>query len=152
VSAVVTQNVDRLHEQAGSRNLVEVHGSVRTSSCLRCGERVGFDEVVRLLEQAPAPACSRCGEILKPDVVMFGEPMPEAEIEHAFALARAAPLLLVVGSSLEVFPVASLPHETLDAGGRLAILNRSPTPFDSLAELVVDADAGPVLSAVADLL
>jgi NAD-dependent deacetylase len=152
VTAVVTQNIDRLHEQAGSRNLVEVHGSVRTSSCLRCGERVGLDEVVRLLERAPAPACSRCGDILKPDVVMFGEPMPEAEIEGAFALARTAPLLLVVGSSLEVLPVASLPQETLDAGGRVAILNRGSTPFDSFAELVVDADAGPVLRDVADLL
>jgi NAD-dependent deacetylase len=110
VRAVVTQNIDRLHELAGSRQLVEVHGSVRTSSCPSCGERVPLEEVVRLLESAPAPPCPRCSTILKPDVVMFGEAMPEAETERAFQLAREAALLLVVGSSLEVYPVAALPQ------------------------------------------
>ncbi len=100
VEAVITQNIDRLHELAGSRELVEVHGSIRTSSCLQCGERVPFEQVVRLVEETGAPPCPHCGVILKPDVVMFGEPMPEVEIDRAFALARAAALLLVVGSSL----------------------------------------------------
>jgi NAD-dependent deacetylase len=149
VEAVVTQNIDRLHEKAGSRDVVEVHGSIRTSSCLRCGERVGFDDVVRLLESAPAPPCPRCGEILKPDVVMFGELMPEAEIERAFELARSTPLLLVVGSSLEVQPVAALPQETLDAGGSVAIVNRGGTPYDGQAAVVVDAAAGETLRSVA---
>ena len=99
VAAVVTQNIDRLHELAGSREVIEVHGSIRTSSCLQCGEKVSFDEVVRLVDAHSAPPCPRCGAILKPDVVMFGEAMPEAEIERAFALARGASLLLVVGSS-----------------------------------------------------
>jgi NAD-dependent deacetylase len=148
VRAVVTQNIDRLHERGGSRELVEVHGSIRTSSCLRCGERVGFDEVVRLLESAPAPPCPRCGAILKPDVVMFGEPMPEAETERAFALAHEAALLLVVGSSLEVYPVASLPQETLDAGGEVAIVNRGETPYDRRATVKLDASAGEALQAL----
>ena len=152
VEGVITQNIDRLHEQAGSREVVEVHGSVRTSSCLACGRRVAFDEVVALLDGAPAPACPSCGEILKPDVVMFGELLPAASIERAFQLARSARLMLVVGSSLEVYPVAGLPLETLDRGGRLAIVNRGATPFDDEAELKLDAGAGEVLEEVAELL
>src|SRR5437588_4329556 len=80
VRAVITLNIDLLHERAGSRALVEVHGSIRTSSCLDCGEVVPLAEVVRLLEDAPAPACPRCGRTLKPDVVMFGEYLPPGEI------------------------------------------------------------------------
>ena len=101
VGAIVTQNVDRLHELAGSRDVVEVHGSIRTSSCLVCGERAGFDEVV---ERLPVPRCSR-GHVLKPDVVMFGEILPVEAIDRATRLARDAALMLVVGSSLEVYPV-----------------------------------------------
>jgi NAD-dependent deacetylase len=150
LAAVVTQNVDRLHELAGSQAVVEVHGSIRTSSCLSCRELVGFDEVVRLLEDAPAPPCPRCGAILKPDVVMFGELLPEQEIDRAIALARCASLLLVVGSTLEVYPVASLPEETLAAGGALAIVNRGPTAYEAESLLSVDGSAGEVLAAVVD--
>jgi NAD-dependent protein deacetylase/lipoamidase len=148
VAALVTQNIDRLHGRAGSRDVIEVHGSVRTSSCLDCGERVPFDEVVRLVEADGAPPCPRCGAILKPDVVMFGEPMPELEMDRAFELARGASLLLVVGSSLEVWPVAGLPQETLDTGGDVAIVNQGSTPYDARAVVKVDAAAGEVLSAV----
>jgi NAD-dependent deacetylase len=145
VQAVVTQNIDRLHERAGSREVIEVHGSIRTSSCLACGHREPFERVVELL---PVPACASCGEILKPDVVMFGEVLPEDAIGRAFELARSAALLLVIGSSLEVYPVAGLPQETLDAGGRLGIVNRGGTPYDALADLVLDASAGETLTAV----
>ena len=103
VQAVVTQNIDGLHQRAGSREVVEVHGSIRTSSCLSCGHR---EELERVLELLPLPVCERCGAVLKPDVVMFGELLPERELDRAFALARRARLLLVVGSSLEVYPVA----------------------------------------------
>jgi NAD-dependent deacetylase len=152
VSAVITQNIDRLHERAGSRQVVEVHGSIRTSSCLRCGERVPFDELVRLLAEAPAPACPRCGAILKPDVVMFGELLPQDAIDQAYALARSARLLLVVGSSLEVHPVAGLPEETVAAGGAVAIVNKGPTGSDHLAVLTVDGGAGETLGAVLESL
>jgi NAD-dependent deacetylase len=148
VRAVVTQNIDRLHELAGSRDVVEVHGSIRTSSCLACGESVTFDEVVRLLADAPAPPCPRCGEILKPDVVMFGELLREAAIDRAYQLAREARLLLVVGSALEVWPVAGLPLETLQAGGSVAIVNRGETSFDGRAVLKIEGSAGEVLSGV----
>ena len=148
VDAIVTQNIDRLHERAGSAEVVEVHGSIRTSSCPFCGGRYGLERVLGLLAEADAPACPACGEILKPDVVFFGELLPPAEIERAFELARRARLLLVVGSALEVHPVAGLPRETLDAGGELAIVNLGPTPFDAQASLRLESSAGEVLPAV----
>ncbi len=149
VQAVVTQNIDLLHERAGSRALVEVHGSIRTSSCLDCGQVVPLDDVLHLLETATAPACPQCRRILKPDVVMFGELLPPGAMERATGLAAAARLLLVVGSSLEVYPVAGLPLETLAAGGSLAIVNRGPTPLDGRASVTVDAGAGETLRALA---
>jgi NAD-dependent deacetylase len=148
--AVVTQNIDLLHERAGSRDVIEVHGSIRSSTCPRCAASYALAEVVALLEAGHgAPRCVACGTVLKPGVVFFGEPLPEAAIDRAFALAREAALLLVVGSSLEVHPVAGLPDETLAAGGCLAIVNRGPTPYDALAELRIDASAGDVLRIVA---
>jgi NAD-dependent deacetylase len=152
IHAVVTQNVDRLHELAGSREVVEVHGSIRTSSCLECGETATFDEVVRQLEDAPAPVCPGCGAVLKPGVVMFGELLPADAIERATVLARSTRLLLVVGSSLAVYPVAALPEDTLQAGGMLAIVNAEPTPYDGRAALAIHAPAGETLSAVAEYL
>jgi len=152
VHAVVTQNVDRLHELAGSQEVIEVHGSIRTSSCLACGATATFDEVVRQLENAPAPVCPACGAVLKPDVVMFGELLPARAIERATALARSTRLLLVVGSSLAVYPVAGLPDDTLQAGGMLAIVNAEPTPYDGRAALAIHAPAGETLAAAADYL
>ena len=150
VRAVVTQNIDGLHTRAGSRDVVEVHGSIRTASCPRCGERVPLEDVVAALEAEPAPPCPTCGDILKPDVVMFGESLPEAAIDRAFALARGAGVLLVVGSSLEVYPVAGLADETLAAGGSLAIVNRGTTSYDGRASVRVDAGAGATLAGLAE--
>jgi NAD-dependent deacetylase len=152
VHAIVTQNIDLLHERAGSRDVIEVHGSIRTSSCPGCGASYRLSEVVALLEREPAPHCPECGTVLKPDVVFFGELLPEEAIDRAGSLAREASLLLVVGSSLEVYPVAGLPLETLEAGGSLAIVNRGSTPFDDRAELRIDASAGETLAAVAAVL
>src|SRR3954468_5141390 len=144
VEAVVTQNVDRLHEAAGSRDVVEVHGSIGRGVCLAC--RHEEEAVAELL---PLPRCVTCGAILKPGVVMFGELLPVAAIDRATALAQNAGLLLVVGTSLEVWPVAGLPEETLRHGGKLAIVNRDPTPYDERAEVVIHAAAGETLAACA---
>jgi NAD-dependent deacetylase len=149
VHAVITQNIDRLHERAGSIEVVEVHGSIRTSSCPGCGERYPLERVLEVLEHEDAPACPACGEILKPDVVFFGELLPVEQIERAFELAREASLMLVVGSALEVHPVAGLPSETLSTGGELAIVNEGATPFDSRAALRIGDRAGEVLARVA---
>ena len=152
VRAVVTQNIDTLHERAGSRDVVEVHGSIREAECLHCGERVPLGRVVELLAEGAAPECPSCGDALKPGVVLFGELLPEHAIERAYELARESRLLLVVGSSLEVHPVAGLPDVALAAGGALAIVNRGSTPYDALAEVRIDGGAGGVLSALVDAL
>jgi NAD-dependent deacetylase len=149
VRAVVTQNVDGLHQRAGSREVVEVHGSLREAECIQCGVRVPAADALASL---PLPPCPECGEVLKPGVVMFGELLPAAAIERAQALAREADLLLVVGSTLEVYPVAALPGETLASDGALAIVNRGATPWDARAEVAIDAGAGETLRALASAL
>jgi NAD-dependent deacetylase len=149
VRAVITQNIDLLHERAGTRELVEVHGSIRTCVCRSCGSTYQLEQVVGMLEGATVPRCEACGTILKPNVVMFGELLPFDAIDRAYALAREASLLLVVGSTLEVAPVSLLPWETMHAGGRVAIVNLGPTAFDAHAMLRVEGRAADVLSAVA---
>jgi NAD-dependent protein deacetylase/lipoamidase len=146
IRAVITQNIDGLHQLAGSREVVEVHGSLREAECIHCGVRVPIEDALASL---PLPPCPDCGEILKPGVVMFGELLPAAAIERAQALAAEAGVLLVVGSSLEVHPVAALPGEALAAGGALAIVNRGGSPWDSRADIVVDAAAGETLRGLA---
>jgi NAD-dependent deacetylase len=150
VEAIVTQNIDLLHERGGSREVVEVHGSIRTSTCPGCGRPYPLQRVLELLEEAEAPVCPTCGAVLKPDVVFFGELLPPEAIDRAFGLARRARLLLVVGSALEVYPVAGLPLETLRAGGELAIVNTGLSAFDGEASLRLDAKAGEVLPAVVE--
>jgi NAD-dependent deacetylase len=148
VEAVVTQNIDTLHSRAGSRDVVEVHGSIRSALCLGCLWSEPADAVLAQLEADDVPSCPRCGEVLKPGVVLFGELLPAGAMERATALARGAQLLLVVGSSLEVWPVAGLPLEAR----AFAIVNRGPTALDRDALLKVDAGAGETFSAVLDAL
>jgi NAD-dependent deacetylase len=146
LSAVITQNIDLLHERAGSRNVVEVHGSIRRSTCLQCGAGYVLEEVLLLLEKGGgAPRCAACAAVLKPDVVFFDELLPEAAIDQAYELAAQAHVVLVVGSSLEVWPVAELPLVTLRAGGKLAIVNDGPTSVDDRAALRLSGRAGEVL-------
>ncbi len=148
VQAVVTQNIDTLHARAGSEDVIEVHGSIRSAQCLRCLWSEPAESVLAQLEESPVPACPHCGEALKPGVVLFGELLPAAAMERATQLARGARLVLVVGSSLEVWPVAGLPLEA----PAFAIVNRGPTALDDRALLKVDAAAGETLSAVLDAL
>jgi NAD-dependent deacetylase len=154
VDAVVTQNIDLLHARAGSREVIEVHGSIRTCTCPHCAASHSLERVLAMLEERPddAPRCASCAAVLKPDVVFFGELLPERAMERAYELARGAGVLLVVGSSLEVFPVAGLPHETLEAGGEVAVVNLGPTPFDQQVALRIEAPAAEVLPAVARVL
>jgi NAD-dependent deacetylase len=148
VEAVVTQNIDTLHTRAGSRHVVEVHGSIRSAECPSCLWVEPADAVLAQLEESAVPACPRCGETLKPGVVLFGELLPADAMEHATQLAREAQLVLVVGSSLEVWPVAGLPLEA----PAYAIVNRGPTALDERALLKVDAGAGETLAAVVEAL
>ncbi|MGZ8694207.1 MAG: SIR2 family NAD-dependent protein deacylase [Gaiellaceae bacterium] len=151
VEAVVTQNIDRLHERAGSRDVVEVHGSIRSASCPACGRVHGLEEVLALVGEG-TPRCLSCGTVLKPDVVFFGELLPQAAIDRATELASRAHLMLVIGSTLEVYPVATLPLDTLRAGGRLAIVNRGPTAFDGRADIRLEGAAGELLSGLVESL
>ena len=153
VEAVVTQNIDGLHRAAGTRDLIEVHGSIGTSSCLTCGACFELPDVRSRLEaeRDGVPRCD-CGEPLKPDVVLFGELLPEAELARASALAARADVLLCVGSSLEVYPVAQLPQITLAAGGAVALVTKGPTPYDAEAAVKLDGDVVSELQAVLEAL
>ena len=153
LDAVITQNIDRLHDRAGTRELVEVHGTIGHSSCLWCGSRYPLHEVRDRCRRdvAAVPRCD-CGEPLKPDVVLFGELLPAGAIERAQELAAGADLLLCIGSSLQVHPVAQLPATTLAAGGRIAIVTLGTTPYDSRAAIRCGGDVVAELTAVAALL
>jgi NAD-dependent deacetylase len=153
VRGVITQNVDRLHRLAGTQRLVEVHGSIDWSVCLECGGRVPLERVVAMVaESGGAPECEACLAPLKPDVVLFGELLPERAMAEAQQLAAEADLMLCVGSSLEVYPVAGLPSLTRAAGGSLAIVTQGPTPYDDEAEVRLGGDVVEELRAVMDAL
>jgi NAD-dependent deacetylase len=140
LDAVITQNIDQLHRRAGSRRVIEVHGTIETSSCLDCGSSYPLDQVEALFDDEGVARCDGCGGPVKPDVVLFGELLPERAMEEAFALATRARLLLCVGSSLEVHPVAGLPQVTRSAGGRIAIVTKGPTPYDHEADVRLEGD------------
>jgi NAD-dependent deacetylase len=149
LDAVITQNIDQLHARAGTRELIEVHGTIAHSSCLRCGARYELNDVRARQAAAPdgVPRCD-CERPLKPDVVLFGEYLPVDALERAERLAAGADLLLCIGSSLEVYPVAQLPAVTLGNGGRVAILTQGSTPFDSRAAVKLSGDVVDELHAV----
>ena len=153
VRAVATQNTDGLHQDAGSRNVIELHGSGRAVQCLDCGNREARGDVQARLEVEMPPRCPRCGgHFLKPTVVLFGEPLPQPAIQQAIALAREADVMLVVGSSLVVYPAADLPLVAARSGATLIIVNAEPTPFDEQAEVVLHGRAGDILPAMTDLI
>jgi NAD-dependent deacetylase len=148
LEAVITQNIDRLHAKAGTEHLVEVHGSIATSSCTTCRASYPLDSVGELFDEDGIATCACCMGKVKPDVVLFGELLPEAAIAEAQELCASSELLLCVGSSLEVHPVAGLPELTLEAGGRLAIVTKGPTPYDAEATVRLSGDVVDELSAV----
>ena len=149
VRAVITQNIDRLHRLAGTERLIEVHGSIDESVCLDCGGRVRIERVVDLLARGDgAPLCEPCAAPLKPDVVLFGELLPEHALREAQELAMEADLMICVGSSLEVYPVAGLPAITRGGGGKLVLVTQGPTPYDADATVKLDGDVVTELRAV----
>ncbi len=153
VTDVITQNVDGLHQRAGvpEDKLIEVHGTVRYCKCLSCGARYENDEVRRMWADSggDAPDCMQCGGIIKAATISFGQPMPELEMERASLAAMSCDLMLAIGSSLVVYPAAGIPITAKRNGARFVILNREETELDHMADLVINAEIGPVLSAVA---
>ncbi len=148
LDGVITQNVDRLHRAAGSENVVEVHGSIETSSCTRCGASYGIEEVDALFNADGVAECRACSGPVKPNVVLFGELLPEEAMRRAQELAATADLMLCVGSSLVVHPVAGLPAVTLAGGGQLAIVTKGATPYDGDAVLKLEGEVDEELNAL----
>lgn len=148
LEGVITQNIDQLHRKAGSKRIVEVHGSIATSSCTTCGSRYPLEQVDELFDDDGVATCRGCLGKVKPDVVLFGELLPESAITQAQELCTRADLLICIGSSLEVHPVAALPELTLAAGGKVAIVTQSETPYDGEATVRLDGDVVEDLRAV----
>jgi NAD-dependent deacetylase len=147
IDGVITQNIDRLHRAAGSQKVVEVHGSIATASCQCCDAVFKVEEVEELFVDGIAE-CRLCTGLVKPDVVLFGEFLPEAAMAEAQRLAAGAELILCVGTSLEVHPVAGLPELTLSRGGRLALVTQGPTPYDPAAAVKLDGDVVAEMNAL----
>jgi NAD-dependent deacetylase len=152
LNAVITQNIDLLHRRAGSERVIEVHGSIATAGCTSCAASFELEQVESLFDEDGIATCTCCAGKVKPDVVLFGELLPEDAMGEAREWCARADLLLCIGSSLEVYPVAGLPDLTLANGGRIAIITKSSTSYDSQAAVRLDGDVveelGAVLAAV----
>jgi NAD-dependent deacetylase len=148
LSAVITQNIDGLHQEAGSGKVLELHGNSRRISCLGCRAAYSLEQVHHRLQEKFPPDCPACGGVLKPEVVFFGESLPSQVLDEAVVEARACDLFLVVGSSLVVQPAASLPVSAAQNGARLVIINRDPTPLDHAAHAVFREKASEVLGSL----
>jgi len=154
-SHVITQNIDGLHQQSGvpDEKLIELHGSTRYAKCLDCGTRVEVPQILaHFTAHGDAPDCAHCGGLVKTATISFGQAMPEGEMARADAAVRACDLMLVLGSSLTVYPAAGFPVQAKRQGAGLAILNREETPLDRHADLVINAEIGPTLQWVIDAL
>jgi NAD-dependent deacetylase len=152
LKALITQNIDLLHQKGGSKRVIEIHGSPRMHYCLRCpGIRMPFEEAAAIVRSGGMPACPRCGGTLKPAITFFGESLPMDALKDAGAEAQRADLMLVLGTSLTVHPAASLPDYTLRNGGQIVIVNNMATPLDNRAVQRFD-DLGQVFEGLEKLL
>ncbi len=151
LNAIATQNIDMLHQKAGSANVIEMHGTLATLSCTQCFHKMDALPYLKpFVEEGILPACPRCGAVLKPDVILFGEQLPQKEWFHAQRASRACDLMIVAGSSLEVMPVASLPMQAIDRGAHLLIVNNSPTYLDVRADAVLQGDVVDIIPAIVE--
>lgn len=151
LEAVVTQNVDGLHQRAGSVNVCELHGHLREATCIACYQRVPVgDRLSAYVETGEPPRCDDCGGFLKPEIVLYGEQLPYQAVTLAHEYLAGADLVLVSGSSLEVSPAAELPYQAIQAGARLVIVNLEPTYLDERADVVIHADVAEVLPLLVD--
>ncbi|HHU36962.1 MAG TPA: NAD-dependent protein deacylase [Treponema sp.] len=135
LNAIITQNVDLLHQKAGSKNVIEIHGTPATHRCLDCSFIMPFPEVTSIVRTGAVPRCPKCGGSIKPDITFFGESLPQQALADADRNARTADLMIILGTSLVVQPAASLPGMTLRAGGKIVLVNDMPTPLDEYATL-----------------
>lgn len=154
IKAVITQNIDNLHQRAGSSTIYEVHGSLRTMTCLHCSEIYPSEQFQsQMVNGEPStggmPLCPKCSRVLKPDITLFGEILPAQTWQEAEEHCRLADVLLVAGSSLEVWPAASLPEFAFENGARLIVNNLSPTHLDAQADVLLPFDVAEALPELA---
>jgi NAD-dependent deacetylase len=150
LGCLITQNIDGLHQDAGSSRVIELHGTNRKAVCLGCEKTWPIEDIdARLAAGDPAPVCA-CGGFIKPATVSFGQSMPEDEMIQALACAASCDLLLMIGSSLQVQPAASIPHEAYKNGAKLIFINRTETAQDGIASLIFRENAGEVLSQIVE--
>ncbi len=152
LKVVITQNIDNLHQRAGSRRVLELHGHVREATCVRCYKLVPVDaSLVQALLNGKVPRCE-CGGVLKPNVILFGEQLPVQVFNQATAEAKRCDLLLVAGSSLEVTPAGDIPFLAMDCGARAIVVNRQPTPLDPRSDVVIHGDVAEILPRIVQAL
>jgi NAD-dependent deacetylase len=149
---LVTQNIDGLHQIAGSKHVVELHGHLRTASCLECAQLTDLDAIWLLAERGQVARCVACGGLMKPDVILFGEPLPYDALRAAQEAALFCDLLISIGTSLEVEPASDLPHLARRSGSRVIIVNRQPTIADKIADVTIHDDVATVLPALVQAL
>ncbi len=146
LQTVITQNIDGLHQAAGSTNVIELHGTNMTASCLSCSQQWPIAAIQKRLERSDLdPLCDECNGLIKPDTVSFGQSMPVDAMERAYQAAASCDLLLMIGSSLEVQPANQFPSIAHQAGALLIFINRTPTPYDRLASFCFNDSAGKIL-------
>lgn len=135
IKAIITQNIDGLHQLAGSKNVIELHGTMRKCYCVRCLKTYDSQQILKRIDEGELPPKCECGGVIRPDVVLFGEPV--YNISEAIQIARESDLVLSIGSSLTVYPANLIPLTVKENGGKLIILNAEETPLDSIADIVV---------------
>ena len=151
IQSIITQNIDALHHKAGSRNVIEMHGTLRTLSCTQCFQQAESKEYLKAyIEQGKIPRCPVCKGVMKPNVILFGEQLPQKAWYDAQRESRQCDLMLVAGSSLEVLPVAGLPMQAIDRGAHLVILNNATTYLDVRADVVIQEDLASIIPAIAE--
>lgn len=151
LNCLITQNIDGLHQDAGSSNVIEIHGTNRKALCVKCGKTWPIEEIHAILETGNLePRCDACSGFIKPATISFGQAMPEKEMIMAYECASRCDLFLMIGSSLQVEPAASIPREAHRAGAKLIFINRTETPWDSIATILFRENAGQVLAEIVE--
>jgi len=151
IHSIITQNIDTLHQKAGSENVIEMHGTLRTLSCTQCFQQAQAENYLKaFVEQGELPYCPKCGGILKPDAILFGEQLPQKAWYDAQRDSRECDLMLVAGSSLEVLPVAGLPMQAIDRGAHLVILNNATTYLNVRADVVIQEELAEIIPAITE--
>ena len=149
VKSIITQNIDMLHQKAGAKSVIEMHGTMQTLTCSQCYHQVqSKDYLTSFVDTGALPLCPKCNQLLKPDVILFGEQLPHAAVSKAQRDARQCDLMLVAGSSLEVLPVAGLPMQALDRGAHLIIINNTPTYLNVRADVAILDDVATIIPAI----